>query len=428
MTRSSRSAAGTPSNAVICAALLCCLGPTACRESEEPPESKPNARLQPKTIDIDTLRAMPYVEGTPADEKEPEGVIFHDSERACRGFRLYCVEPLSRADLIDESGIIITSWSHSPSRSWANCELLPNGDLLVVGADPGLTPDGRPTKTISDQARYILRFDWDGRLLWKRKLLSHHDIEATPDGKLLLLTFRRRFARKIHATIPVRDDLLALLRPNGTVIELRSMLQAVERSSSIFPLEPVQPSSLFGPTWVDLFHANSIEWMRYPHLVGKHPVYDLNNILVCFRHQNRIAVFNWRRNVFVWAWGQDELRGPHDAQVLENGHILVFDNGLGREYSRAIELDPTSGDIVWQYEADPPTRLYTESKGSVQRLPNGNTLLAESDKGYAFEITPDGDVVWEFLNPYRTDRGDRAALARIKWFSPTFIASISDRP
>ena len=46
-------------------------------------------------------------------------------------------------------------------------------------------------------------------------------------------------------------------------------------------------------------------------------------------------------------------------------------------------------------------KLYSREAGAIQRLPNGNTLMTESDRGRGVEVTPDGRVVWEFVNPHR---------------------------
>jgi hypothetical protein len=35
-----------------------------------------------------------------------------------------------------------------------------------------------------------------------------------------------------------------------------------------------------------------------------------------------------------------------------------------------------------------------------QRLPNGNTLVNEGNFGRFFEVSPEGEVVWEYVNPY----------------------------
>lgn len=38
--------------------------------------------------------------------------------------------------------------------------------------------------------------------------------------------------------------------------------------------------------------------------------------------------------------------------------------------------------------------------GGCQRLPGGNTLICEGAKGCIFEVTPEGDGVWEYVSPY----------------------------
>jgi hypothetical protein len=77
--------------------------------------------------------------------------------------------------------------------------------------------------------------------------------------------------------------------------------------------------------------------------------------------------------------------------MLENGNLLLFDNGAGRpeaeggHYSRALELaldwDSMTATKVWEYRhkvADAggnPVYKYADKVGSVQRLENGNSLI-----------------------------------------------------
>jgi hypothetical protein len=49
--------------------------------------------------------------------------------------------------------------------------------------------------------------------------------------------------------------------------------------------------------------------------------------------------------------------------------------------------------------------------GGAQRLHNGNTLVTEANFGRLFEITPTGEVVWEYINPYFAPYPDAAARA-----------------
>ncbi len=85
--------------------------------------------------------------------------------------------------------------------------------------------------------------------------------------------------------------------------------------------------------------------------------------------------------------------------MLGNDLHRIFDNGRHGTYSRVIEIDPTTGDIVWKYKADIPENFYSKWRGSNQRLPNGNTLICESEKGRVFEVTREREIVWEFYNP-----------------------------
>jgi hypothetical protein len=379
---------------------------TGCGGEAPPPE--------PGEADLDRLRALPYLDAAaPAPEHETPGVALHDPRRASSGYTLITTQMLSRADLIDGTGEVLRTWQHSPPGRWDRAVLLPGGDLVAIGADPS----GRQDKRIPDATRYVLRYDWEGNLLWKRHLTVHHDVVPVPGGDLLALGFRRRSIPAIHPEIDIRDDQLMLLDGNGQVRQTRSLLDAFVGRPDLHRMRPKGLSDLGVEQWIDLFHANSVQRLD-------EPLFGSGDVLVSSRHQDCIAVLNWESGRLLWTWGPGELSGPHDARLLDNGHILVFDNGIGREWSRVIEVDPASGEIVWEYRAPEPTDFYTLSKGSNQRLPNGNTLIANSDNGIAFEVTRAGEVVWEFRNPHRDSLGRRAAIVRATRHPEAFIAEI----
>jgi hypothetical protein len=72
---------------------------------------------------------------------------------------------------------------------------------------------------------------------------------------------------------------------------------------------------------------------------------------------------------------------------------------LVTEQARVTEYDTQTGKSVWQYSPGGQPR-------SVQRLPNGNTLLVvdgsggmfsnATDPGRVIEVTPEGDEVWTY--------------------------------
>jgi outer membrane protein assembly factor BamB len=105
-------------------------------------------------------------------------------------------------------------------------------------------------------------------------------------------------------------------------------------------------------------------------------------------------------------------RKQHQPTFLDDGRLLLFDNlGAGRDRSRVLELDPLTGETVWQFGGTRDADFFSKTLGSCQRLPNGNTLITESENGRALEVTPEGKVVWEFYNPHRA--GDHRELVAV---------------
>ena len=108
--------------------------------------------------------------------------------------------------------------------------------------------------------------------------------------------------------------------------------------------------------------------------------------------------------------------------MIENGNIIVYDNGgqsgyplKWRNYTRLLEINPQTNEIVWEYSYLPPnwerthfsslrgrhrSQFFSTAWGSIQRLPNGNTFSLDATGGRLFEITAAGEIVWEYVNPY----------------------------
>jgi len=177
------------------------------------------------------------------------------------------------------------------------------------------------------------------------------------------------------------------------------------------------------------------EWMGYEHMdpeidvpcplcprtiwgyVNAIVVLPEGDILASFRHLNTIAIIDKRTGAIKWRWGAPHQLGhQHNPTLLDNGNILVFDNGYHRVTShevsdeissRVIEVNPKTGDIEWEYEDENVDNFYSGICSSAQRLPNGNTLICESSKGRIFEVTPDKETVWEFISPFYYEWGRR---------------------
>ena len=64
-----------------------------------------------------------------------------------------------------------------------------------------------------------------------------------------------------------------------------------------------------------------------------------------------------------------------------------------------LEIDPATKKEVWAYQANPVMSFYSHHISGAERLDSGNTLICEGSSGHIFEVTPDGDTVWEYVNP-----------------------------
>jgi hypothetical protein len=106
--------------------------------------------------------------------------------------------------------------------------------------------------------------------------------------------------------------------------------------------------------------------------------------------------------------------------LLGQGHLLVFNNGGGRtpyDYSSVDEFVPPtdkSGNYLrekrsafgpskalWTYSAPNKKDFYSFFISGAQRLPNGNTLINSGAVGVVFEVTPEQEIVWKFVNPLK---------------------------
>ncbi len=111
------------------------------------------------------------------------------------------------------------------------------------------------------------------------------------------------------------------------------------------------------------------------------------DILISLRNFNLTAEVDREGNV-VRTMGEGIMVQQHDPEVEPNGNILFANPGRP---PAAIEIDP-SGKVVWTYVVpmDPgssPTR-------DADRLENGNTLITAANR--LIEVTPQGEIVWQF--------------------------------
>ena len=62
-----------------------------------------------------------------------------------------------------------------------------------------------------------------------------------------------------------------------------------------------------------------------------------------------------------------------------------------------------SRQVVWSYRSKSNQGFFSHIGSGAQRLPNGNTLICAMTEGHFFEVTPEAELVWEYINPVTRD-------------------------
>ncbi len=384
--------------------------------------------------------------------------LLHSDARACPGYTLVAPKHYTNTYLIDLNGQCIREWAtgYEPGQS---AYLLENGNLLRAcflkdGNSLGGGEGGR-----------LEEYAWSGDLVWEFDYHSstysqHHDIEPLPNGNVLMLVVEKRtYAEMIQAGF--NPNLL-----NAEVINQGYLLP-----DSVIEVEPVPPSGgnivwewrvwdhlvqdydptkdNYGvvadhPELIDPNQNRKKQFWNHMNGIDYNP--DLDQIMLSVRGNSEIWVidhstttaeaaghaggrsgkggdllYRWGNPRMYDAPGDEMLLQQHDAQWIQpgcpgEGNMLVFNNGLSRDWSSVDEFVPPTPDadgnyavtagqayapsnLLWTYTDPTPTSMYAEAISGCQRLPNGNTLICDGTHGELREVTSAGEIVWFYTCP-----------------------------
>jgi hypothetical protein len=351
------------------------------------------------------------------------GVLKYDAANTQPGYTLYSVAPALSAHLIDMSGRELHRWSVSPEEIMPGAtarvrtvfgllkpqvevgHLYPNGDLLLIYAQTVLGAwDTR-----------LVKVDKYSRILWNSQVSAHHAIAVVGD-RIYALTrpFKPPSPTSMIpslAGMPYMDESVSLLDSQGRVLTTHSILTALAKTKSLRLADEVP----FDPRAADALHSNSIDVLTEqtaPFIPGAKP----GNVLLSLRNLDMLVVMDLDTDSIVWAL-RGSWRKQHDAKMLPDGHILLFDNegGLTKHgRSRVLEVNPKTGGIAWSYNGIDDDPLDSgDNRGGAARLTGGNILINESNAGRVLEVTPNGSVVWEYVNPIQQMEHGRILIASL---------------
>lgn len=367
--------------------------------------------------------------------------------------------------LIDADGEVVRTWELDNSTS-QEAFLLEDGSLVYQST--AASPMAEEFGQAGGVAGRVQRIAPDGGLIWSFEYAGetyqqHHDIELLPNGHVLMIAWEVLTSEDALA-VGMRPELLP---ENGTVwpdqiVEMDPVSGEIVWMWRVWDhlvqdTDPNLPN--YGvvsehPERIDVNYVGLRRLGDWQHSNAIDYNADLDQILISVRHFSEIWIIDHstttdearsetggrsgQGGALLYRWGNPETYGSdeartlyaqHDAQWIDlglpgAGDILIFNNGeesAQRLFSGALEIVPpltddqryervgnafAQAEIVWEYHADPPESLFAPFVSSVQRLPNGNTFVVNGTGGQMLEVTPSGDVVWEFLNPFSGEMPD----------------------
>ena len=386
----------------------------------------------------------------------PTGTTIYDPERAWNGYTLHDTPAEGGAVLIDMNGDVVKRW---PEMLGFPARILPGGHIMGGVTTRRPHQENVALVQLDWDGNEVWRFDRneqvempDGKILWAAR--QHHDWQregnpvgyyapgaepATNRGRTLILA-HRNVTRPEISDKRLEDDYLVEVSWDGQVLwEWLASDHVEDLGFSGDARNAIYRSAQYNEARdsVDWLHVNSAAY------VGPNRWYDAgderfdpDNVIISSREANIIAIVS-RSGGIVWRLGPDyrmtpqqreigQIIGQHHPHIIPEGlpgagNLLVFDNGgragygpgnpnapdgveiVSRFDSRVLEINPVTLEVVWTYSPYIGTevfRFFSWYVSSAQRLPNGNTMINEGAHGRIFEVTADGDIVWEYVNPF----------------------------
>ena len=312
------------------------------------------------------------------------GLTYHRAGAATPGYKLYSPTMSDQVYLIDLDGELVHQWSVVGKCTNANM-LLPNGNLFI--AERG---DYKPPIVVG--AGGLLReYDWDSNVVWEAQVdMQHHDARRLPDGGAVYAAWE---------LLDSADAARCQGGVSGTELDMGTFSEVIrEIDASGHIVWEWRAAELIDKY---PFHHNAVR-ENYGHCNTIDVLAD-GNYLISLKTLNLLIIIDRQTSKVIWEFQDDTLGGQHDAQMTPQGTVLVFGNGIyanDMHHSAVWEINPKTNEVVWQYKAElNPISFFSPFISGCQRLSSGNTLICEGGKGCIFEVTPEKEVIWEYINP-----------------------------
>lgn len=310
--------------------------------------------------------------------------------------------------LIDKEGNVLHYWDINPKEIWSewpfsdhinNAESESN--VYIHGAY--LYPNGDVVFNLEYMG--LIRINSKGTVLWKLPYRTHHSVYYDEYGYLWVAGLkwvesgneRRQLFPDLE--LPFVEETILKISPEGKILKEISVLESIYKANLQYIIEHYRQQNVN-----DILHLNDVEVLS-AELSAQFPLFNRGDIVVSLRDVGSVMVLDQSGKV-KWISTGDFIK-QHDPDFEQDGWLTVFDNrtGLGRSWIRKI--NPINGEVITLYPTRPEQGFYTHSGGKHQKLNNGNRLITEVHSGRVFEISAEGELIWEWIQqPYNNKVAD----------------------
>ncbi len=285
--------------------------------------------------------------------------------------------------------------------------------------------DGSIAANFMADAQGLVRIDACSLPVWRADGYFHHSIHHGDNGALWTWRMSGRTGGA-PGIIRNQDHISLLDADTGTVVREIALLD-------LAPISEANADALAVPGQTDLsgnrgyprgvsddiFHANDVEPLTAA-MADAFPQFEAGDLLLSLRNLNYVAVLD--PDTLELKWGQ---HGPwirqHDPDFTAAGRIEVYNNNTGRGRSSITSVDPLTGETEALF-ATGENPFYSGPQGKQQKLPNGNYLIVVPDEGRILELTPAGQLVFEYNNIVRG--GVNGRVFNAQWLPSDFFDTL----
>jgi Arylsulfotransferase (ASST) len=313
--------------------------------------------------------------------------------------------------LMTSTGESIREWDADWFRVWPNATHLPEADLPKK--QPGthihgavMLQDGGVVFSYSGLG--LVKLDVCGDVVWRLPYRTHHSVMQDATGVLWVpgqVNHEGSLPAFPSLRPPFVEETLLRVSPEGQIIDQISVLELLRQNDLEGLLTLTTANGSNTTVGGDFLHANDFEPFPAGMPAG---FFGAGDVLVSLRNANTLLVFNIADRKIKWSLTGHTIR-QHDPDFVDGNTIGVFDNqnilvSGGPQASRILKIHAPDNAIQVVYAGSQSQPFFTDVMGKLQWLSNGHVLVTEARAGRAFELTPQGQIVWEYFHTVGDNR------------------------